>query len=177
MDQELNIPVDEQAFAEIYESCWKDLYLFSCRYVDDRDIAKGFVQDVFITLWEKKETLKIRTSLKNYLYGAIKLKVLEYHRKKSVRERFMEHSLHSQHSGNNLHTENEVAFKELKHALTAAVERMPQRSRQVYEMSRNQGMDNKSIATTLMISEKAVEGNITRAIEFIKHHLRFFRHR
>jgi RNA polymerase sigma-70 factor, ECF subfamily len=166
--------VNENTFTEWYEAHWHELYHAGKRYTESEEIAKGLVQNVFISLWERRETIVIHSSIQHYLHRALKLKALEFYRKETVKERFLkyeEHRLQTLH-----HTaDQQLSYKEIMGVLTNAVEQLPERCREVYLMSREAGMDNRSIAARLVISEKAVEGNITRALSAIRNKLSIFR--
>lgn len=174
MPEKLNIQITEGTFTEMYEEYWHELYMAGKRYVNDEDIAKCLVQNVFISIWERRRELIIHTSARSYLHQALNLKVLEYYRKQEVKERYqLSNKLPETSVSNN--TEQHISYKELISVLNIAVNELPQRCRQVYLMSRENGMDNKTIAAELVITEKAVEGNITRALASLRQRLKVFR--
>ncbi len=167
------IKINEQVFIDLYEAHWKELYLYSNSYVNDTEVAKELVQEVFISLWENRHKTTIKTSEKKYLFSAVKLKIFEHYRKQAVRERYLwNKSFETPENPQN--TEQQVTYHELKNALHNIVGNLPEKSRMVYQMSREEGMSNKSIATHLSISQKAVEANITRALSTIKKKLKTF---
>lgn len=173
MTQSAGIRITEEVFVQAYETHWRDLYVFCNKHVTDTEVSKELVQEIFISLWEKRHNRVIETTLKNYLFSALKLKILEYYRKQQVRDQYMVYKTTTATPPVN-HTEKQIHYNELQHALHTAIQLMPERSREVYLLSRENGMDNKSIAATLLITEKAVEGNITRALAFIRKKLRLF---
>jgi RNA polymerase sigma-70 factor (ECF subfamily) len=69
---------NREAFNEIYERYWLKLYMASIKRIKSSDDAKDIVQDLFISLWMKRESLVINKSLSSYLYTAIKYKVINY---------------------------------------------------------------------------------------------------
>jgi RNA polymerase sigma-70 factor, ECF subfamily len=174
LPENLHITIDESTFTKWYEAYWHELYIAGKRYTESEEVAKGLVQNVFISLWERRHNLVIRSSVQHYLHRALKLKAMEYYRKEIVKDKFLTHEeqrLQSVH-----HTaDRQLSYKEIMGALTNAVEQLPERCREVYLMSREAGMDNRSIAAHLVISEKAVEGNITRALSAIRNKLSIFR--
>lgn len=172
MHHEVNISITEATFIAAYEAHWKELYLAAGRYVSDKELAKELVQELFISIWEKRDTLVIHTSVRNYLFGALKLKTLEYYRKQVVRERYIADQQKIQTQEKQV-TEEQVIADDLRRKLQEVILQMPKRSQEVYKLSREEGMDNKSIAKVLLISEKAVEGNMTRALSFIRKQLKW----
>ena len=169
-----HITVNETTFTEWYECYWHELYKAGKRYTESEEVAKGLVQNVFIGLWERRHAIVIHTSVQHYLHRALKLKAMEYYRKETVKDKFLTHEEQRLRSAH--HTaDQQLSYKEIMGALTNAVEQLPERCREVYLMSREAGMDNRSIAAQLVISEKAVEGNITRALSAIRNKLSIFR--
>lgn len=170
--QYLNI--NAKNFPEIYDLYWNELFCFCRHHTGDEEAAKEIVQQIFISIWERREQLQIETSVRAYLYGAAKLKIVEYHRKQVTKKKHEStHFAEMNKVSNN--TEEHILHKDLLRELQLAISTLPERCRQVYLMSREDGMDNRSIAASLVITEKAVEGNITRALRHIRDHLKVFR--
>lgn len=175
MNNESNFTlIDESNFAAAYESCWLDLFNYCNRFVNDDEQSKEMIQDIFIYLWEKRNEIEIKNGFRNYLFGALKLKIISHYRKQGVRKMYVAYKQSSEQNLQHHLTADVVAFNELSLALNLAVDDLPARSRQVYKLSRESGLDNKTIASALMITEKAVEGNMTRALSFIRKKLKIF---
>lgn len=66
---------DQAAFINIYNEFWESLYAISYNRVRSKEVAEDILQEVFTNLWKTREILNIKTSLRNYLYTAIKYKV------------------------------------------------------------------------------------------------------
>lgn len=135
--------------------------------------AESIVQSVFISFWEKRKTIKIVGSIENYLVGAVKLAVMDYKRKYAVRkERLEEHLMN--YCGSSHCTENELAFEELNAEVNKLTDSLSCQCKKVYELSRKKGLNNKEIASTLLISEKTVEAHLTKALKHLRAHLHEF---
>lgn len=172
MNREEHIRITEETFVQAYETYWKDLYTACCHYVDDTALAKEIVQELFISLWEKRERLEVTTSIQTYLFSALKYKVLEHFRKQAVREQYIQYKQHTADHSEQHGPDEQLSFNELRTLLHQIVQSLPERSREVYRLSREEGMSNRSIAKALLISEKSVEGNMTRALGFIRRKLK-----
>lgn len=166
--------ITDQNFEEVYNQYWNELFCFCRHHAGDEEAAKEIVQQIFISIWERREELQIQTSVRAYLYGALKLKILEYHRNQAIKKQHENVHYAKMNKISNI-TEEHILHKELLRELQSAINTLPERCRQVYLMSREEGMDNRSIAATLVITEKAVEGNITRALKHIRDRLKVFR--
>lgn len=161
---------DEKWFSHVYEQHWEKLYAVCYNNLKETETAKELVQDIFKSLWERKEMLEITTSLEHYLVRAAKLKVFEYIRNKALRQKHMQCALEEHCSSANC-TEEEVLLSGLKEKVNYLVDRLPCQCQNVYKLSREKGLSNKEIASSLLISERAVEYHITKALSFLRKNL------
>ena len=83
---------DRQAFAELYDRYWADLFQLAARKLASPELAEELVQDLFITLWQRRETLAI-AQVNRYLFSALKFSVIDHVRTQEVHERFVDHYL------------------------------------------------------------------------------------
>ncbi len=144
-------------FSEIYNRHWETLYQSAFNILKDKDCCLDIVQDVFISLW-KNENLNI-VSLRGYLIAAVKYQVANYLRHGKVKQFFFEEVQQShQHSA---FFDTSLEVKELKEIIYHFTNALPERSRLIFKMSRNEHMTNKQISEELGISEKTVENQIT----------------
>ena len=160
---------DIKAFDEIYRRYWLGLFKTANHKTGSRFIAEELVQDLFASLWLRREELKVGTSLKNYLYSAIKNLVISHIRKEIVARKFSPVL-----QGIDNSTENSLDFEELKQTLEKAVSQMSNTSQEVFRLSRYDGQSTKKIAEQLQISDKAVEYHLTKTLKFIKKYLNDF---
>ncbi|MDQ1089191.1 RNA polymerase sigma-70 factor [Siphonobacter sp. SORGH_AS_1065] len=157
---------DAQSFERLYIMYWKKVYAVCYNQLKDIELAQGMVQDIFLSLWERRASLVIASSMEHYLVRAAKLKVFEYFRNKAIQEKHLEQVRLEQKICTRC-TEFEVEYEDLHTKLQSLVEHLPCQCKKVYEL-RGEGLSNKEIAHTLTISEKAVEYHITRALQFLK---------
>lgn len=138
-----------------------------CRFIylhlDDKNVAEELAMDIFIYLWENRETFQIQLSLKAYLFQAAKNKCLNELRKKkeTVGLDGVEVSTINT-SVSTLETE------ELYRLIQEAVFSLPDKCRNIFLLSRSENLTNQEIARRLNISVKTVEGQITTALKKIK---------
>jgi RNA polymerase sigma-70 factor (ECF subfamily) len=78
---------DERVFETVYRSVYASLWRFAVRLVQSRDGANDVVQDVFLSIWAHRETLSVRTTIRAYLYGAVRQRALRYVRHQRVVDR------------------------------------------------------------------------------------------
>ena len=154
---------NEDAFKSLFETYFTSLCRFIYLHLDDKNVAEELAMDIFIYLWENRETFQIQLSLKAYLFQAAKNKCLNELRKKkeTVGLDGVEVSTINT-SVSTLETE------ELYRLIQEAVFSLPDKCRNIFLLSRSENLTNQEIARRLNISVKTVEGQITTALKKIK---------
>ena len=159
-----------EGFEKIYNTFVGRIYGICRHQIDNKEVVEEIVQDVFRSLWERRDTLEINESPKKYLTGAAKLKVIDYFRQKARAKKHLACVLEEHcHSDNCI--EQAIAYNELRARITELVDQLPCQCREVYRLSRERGLSNKEIALALLISEKTVEYHMKKAFTFMKNHL------
>lgn len=163
---------DEAAFEELYNRYWAELYASAFKRLRIKEAAEEIVQDLFTSLWTKRDSLVIHTSLQNYLYSSIRYLVFAYFSKQDNRKTYEDFVLGGPISGDTS-TEDRIYLNDLERNLDQGLRRLPQKCRSVFELSRKQYKTNKEIASFLGISEKTVENHLTKALRTLRLHLRY----
>lgn len=169
---------EEQCFNLLFHRYFTRLHFFAIQYVKDNGSAESLVLDTFVTLWKKRNELKSASEngLLSWLYIVLKNNCYQHLKAISVTEKnvelFSEEQLKLDLAGLQSMEISEDFFDEISVIINNTLETLPSRCRQVFEMSRNEGMKNREIADVLQISEKAVEGNISRALKEFRKNLK-----
>lgn len=158
--------IDQNRFEALFQTYWKRMYAFALKTTDDEYDAQDIVQQIFKSLWERRSTLNL-TDAERYLLRSVKLKSLEYIRNKSTRNRHHNVILTQSSEG---YEDNQVNFRELKTRINNIIDTLPKQCKNVFKMSREQGLTNKEIAQMLYISERAVEYHISKALIVFRTH-------
>lgn len=158
---------DEKSFTEIFNRYWKTILVVAANKTGDLDEAEEIVQDIFISLWNRREQLQLTSSLKNYLTVSVKYQVIKTLAKKSSFQKFADHSLHTYDLLDDS-TQEWLEFEELRHRLSELVTELPEKCRLVYQLSRDSGYSQKQIAEELGISEKTVEAHLGKALKTLR---------
>lgn len=158
---------DQKGFTEIFNRYWKVMLVVAANKTGDLDEAEEIVQDIFVSLWNRREQLQLTSSLKNYLTVSIKYKVIKALAKKKNHQKFADHSKRANDLLDNS-TQEWLEFEELRHRLSGLVAELPEKCRLVYQLSRESGFSQKQIADRLGISEKTVEAHLGKALKTLR---------
>ncbi|MBB6273082.1 RNA polymerase sigma-70 factor (ECF subfamily) [Pedobacter cryoconitis] len=166
IDSLTSISIDKKNFEWIYNLYWEKVYAVCYNSIRETEPAKEMVQDIFKSLWERRENLELEKT-EHYLVRCAKFKSFEYIRNKISREKHMDLKMQDCKMSTNC-TEEHILFNNLKEKVSTLVEKLPCQCKRVYKMSREEGLGNKEIASSLLISERAVEYHIHKATNMLK---------
>lgn len=162
---------DARAFEKLFLCYNAKVYNFVAATLYDKRMAEDITQNVFLAVWEHRESIDPDKSFSAYLFTIARNMVFRqtekmlnaYHYAEKVKERSTEldHTM-----------EEELNSRFLEESVEKLIAKLPDARRKIFEMSRKEGLSNKEIAARLSISEKTVENQITRSIHFLKEHLR-----
>jgi RNA polymerase sigma-70 factor (ECF subfamily) len=159
----------EDAFDAIFRTHYAPLVGLAESLVRERAIAEEVVQEVMLEMWRRRETLHVQESLRAYLFRATRNRALNHLRHERVERRgepFARGETATPALGHHRLVEDEIDA-----ALRDAVQALPERCRQVFELSRAQGLRYAEIATTLGISVKTVEAQMGKALRILRDRL------
>jgi RNA polymerase sigma-70 factor (ECF subfamily) len=160
---------DAAAFEKLFKSYFQILVDFCFRFVEDVSIAENIVQDVFLKIWANRAKLDPGIKIKYYLYRAVKNKAFNHLRhlkivKKSAQDVYGNHI-----PGKT--PEEEITEEEMVELLIKAIEKLPEKCKTIFFMSKYDHLKYPEIAETLDISIKTVEYHMRRALKFLRKHL------
>ena len=161
---------DISAFDEIYHMYNDRIYQFALGLLKDEDSANEMVQQVFISIWEKRDRIRPDLNFRNYLMTITSNAVRKYFRRKSLQNKVYE-NLYSDKTFWSENTEDEVIYNELYAIAQRTIDKMSPRRKEVYQLSRQKGLRINEIAKQLGISESTAESHLTQALRFLKEEL------
>ncbi|TKG92927.1 RNA polymerase sigma-70 factor [Puteibacter caeruleilacunae] len=169
---------DDKTFRMTFDAYFPGLLAFAKEYVQDEEVAKNLVQEAFVKLWEKRETLSEDSNIKAFLYHILRNSSLNYLKGEKVRKKYEDRLKHSYNEAllnyealNRLDFDS-LSFEELANVISETINSLPPKCKQVFEMSRYQSLKNREIAEELGISVKAVEGHISKALKELRSELK-----
>lgn len=163
---------DHQKFEIVFKYFYNDLCRFAFSLLHDAEQAEEEVQEVFVKVWMKRESLTQVENLKAYLFRAVYNQCMNHIKHSKVKQTHAEHVLLS--SQNESLQSDELSLKQLKEEIKRHVDQLPDQCRKAFELSRYQELSYKEIAEVMQISVKTVENHIGRALKSLRHALKDF---
>lgn len=160
----------ESAYRELFTEYYRPLSVFALKYVGDLETAMEIVQDFFVHLFQNRESLVINTSLKSYLYQAVRNRCLNHIRKNQSRRRHLDQYMAEQEHSEDM--EAKVFETELEYRIFKIVEALPPQCKNIFTLSRVKGLSNGEIAEKLQISKRTVETQISSALKTLRTRLK-----
>jgi RNA polymerase sigma-70 factor (ECF subfamily) len=161
----------------VMEEIFKIHYLQLCNYayifLKDTDESEDVVQGVFYQLWKKKDSTEITTSLKSYLFTAVRNNCLKKVSHLKIRNQYKENIIHLDDKSSN-NTMDKVIGRELEEQIKNAIENLPQQCRLIFTLSRQSGFKYAEIAEHLEISVKTVENQMGKALKVLREKLKSY---
>jgi RNA polymerase sigma-70 factor (family 1) len=169
---------NEQGYKKLFYSYYRKLCIYAESFVANRDIAEDIVQDTFYSIWEKRHELNIESSLKSYLYRSIHNGCIHYLRHLKVQEKhskFYSLKLNEAQLLYNLNTDSTSSGlyrNELETMIKNAIESLPEKTRDIFLLSREKGLKNQIIADKLNLTVKSIEYHVSKALETLREDLK-----
>lgn len=154
---------DEQAFKYLFDAYFVPLCRYVHLYLDSTQEGEELVLDIFMHLWEHSSKINLTLSLKAYLFQAARNRCLNF-----LRDRKPTLSLDSVNDVANDETTSSLEVEELSQLIQEAICALPDKCREVFQLSREGNKTNQEIANEMNVSVKTVEAQITKALKRIK---------
>ena len=161
---------NNEAFDILFMKYCQKLYHFAHGFLRSHEEAEGAVQEVFVQLWEQRDQLKPEYSFNSYIFTVTKNRVLNIIRKRVYERKYLD-SLSVKQVLHDFTTEDQLNFRELLEISQEAIDALPPKRKQVFRMSREQGMTYEEIARHLGVSRKTVENQMVEALKALRGHL------
>ena len=150
----------------VFRAHYAHLVSFGQGFLGDRSAAEDVVQEVMLELWRRRGELVIQESLRAYLLRATRNRSLNQIRHSNVERRAEPHLIGEESIS--AAGASQIVASELRTALTSAVAELSPACREVFELSRGQGLRYAEIASTLGISVKTVESQMGKALRHLR---------
>jgi len=159
----------QKAIKYLFDLHYDDLCRYAFSLLENKEIAEEIVQEIFIYLWEKRQSINISASVKNYLFKSVKNQSINYFKSKYAKISSQTIDIDEYNTNNLIIEKSDI--KELSEISRNAIDSLPERCALVFKLSRNFGMTYNEIAESLQISVKTVENQMTIALKRIRTYL------
>lgn len=156
---------NQQAFAGLFRLFYSKLHSFCMQYVHVKEVAEEITNDVFIKLWNRREEILQVNNLSTYLFVAIKNYSLNYLKQYSHLHVAVEDTGGVSGLINRNDPEQQLEWKEISFQLNQAIDNLPDQSRTIFKLVKEDGFRYKEVAEILGISPRTVETQLFRAIK------------
>lgn len=154
-------------FDFIFHYYYSGLCAYCERFTGSPEVAEDLVQELFVTLWLKCEQIQITSSLKNYLFTSVKNRSFDYLKHEQRKTRKLNRFAQEKELPENL-SSLWFAEAELQAVVEKSLEKLPPRCREIFELSRFQGLKNQEIADKLGLSKRTVELQVSNALKQLR---------
>lgn len=162
---------DQLAFKQLFNYYYPGLVLYADQFTASNSQSEEIVQDFFVRLWERHHALRPAGSVKSYLFTSVRNGCLNYLRHQRVKSDYIR-ELEDLSQTHLLYDPDLYVASELQEKITQAIGKLPDRCREVFIMSRMEGMNNEDIACQLGISKRTVETQISKALKILRTELK-----
>jgi len=162
------------AYTQIYDRYFQLMFVFAYKKLLDEELAKDFVQELFVKLWVKRDTILLDGNLAQYLYISLRSRILDYFAHQKVQSKYVDF-LAGFVGGDVVEaTDHLIREKQLSAYIQMQIAKLPVKMREVFELSRKEHLSNREIATQLGTSESSVSQHISGAVKILKSKLNSF---
>lgn len=171
--EQITVKALKEGSVDAFDLCFRRFYApliaFARSKTYYKDIAEEIVQNVFAELWERRESIPIKTEIKHYLFSVVKNDCYDFARHQKVEQKFLDYlATHQEESFEFFDTLVDEDFQKL---INEVYNSLPEQCRNIFYMSRLEEMSYKDISEKLGISIKTVENQVGKALKLVRQHL------
>jgi RNA polymerase sigma-70 factor (ECF subfamily) len=165
---------DREAFRELYKEFYVGLCVHARRFLGDKESAEEVVQEVFLRLWERRESLDIHETIGAYLFQSVRNASLNHLKHLQIVHKFRQDVTEQLKDAEDYYTltqENGQSIylaKELENHIYSAIEELPEQCKAIFKMSRFEGLKNQEIANQKGVTLNTVQKQISIALEKLR---------
>jgi RNA polymerase sigma-70 factor (ECF subfamily) len=157
---------DHAAFRSLFDTYYASLCHYASHFLNDDSLSEEVVQELFVKLWEKRKMLDVETSVKHYLFRAVRngcLNQIQHDKVKQLHGKKLKEALMSEDPA-----EEYMITPEMILRLEEGIELLPVKRREIFRLSREYGLKYREIAEKLQISIKTVETQMGLALKALR---------
>ena len=163
----------EEAFKTIFERYYSSLCCFAVQYLKDDSSAEEIVQDVFLKIWEKRNSIRIETSVKNYLFRSVRNTCLNLIQHEKIKNQHVDDT--QKRFKQEIDPDKYYLEIDLVKKIEESIDSLPEKRREIFRLCKEDGLKYKEIADRLNISVKTVEAQMGLALKTLREKLKNYR--
>lgn len=160
-----------EAFTVLYRRYWEELFITAVKALRGKEEAADVVQDVFLSLWNRRNELNIQGSIGAYLQTSVRYKCIHYIEKNIIRRDYLVQLSEIEVTHTSSNPEIDLQLKEIQQTVSKTVANMPPKMQEVYNLSRYQHLTYSQIADQMGISSETVKKHVQSALRLIRTNL------
>lgn len=162
---------DERAFKILYDTFSPKVYTHAFNLLHSGELAEEMVQEVFLKIWRMREGLLdintleayLKTTTRNRCLNVIRRLLLDGKADKAITANYIE--AHNE-------TEETIILNDTRNVINQAMDLLPAQQKEVYRLCHQEGLKYEEVAIKLNISVNTVQTHMSRALKFLRHHLK-----
>lgn len=159
------------AFDSLFEAYSQKLYSFAFKYFKNVADSEELVQEVFVKVWENRQSLKSELSFKSYLFTIALNQIRRHFNKRATSLRYLE-ELKNENGMLEFQENSDDHYESVLQQINLIIDQMPPRRREIFIKSKMEKKSSKEVAAELNISAGTVDNQVSEAIRFIRSHLK-----
>lgn len=161
---------DHAAFNEIWDRYKSKLYTFTLRMLGDREASRDLVSDLFVSIWSKRDAIKLSSSLSSYLYVSARNRAFDLISRRKVEGRYIDSFQDYLDRGED-NADHLIRSKEMAAMIDAEIHALPEKMREIFLLSRETQLSRAEISQRLGVSEETVKNQMHKALKLLKSRL------
>lgn len=157
-----------KAFDIIYKKYSRRLYGFVFRYIKQEADTEEIVQEVFVKIWQSRDNINIYSSFESFLFTIAHNATVNLLKKRATEQKYVEHVKSLQHVDETYELTDEIHYKELMYKFHRLLNELSPRQKEIFQLSREEGLSHKDIAEKLGISVQTVKNHLVTTLSFLK---------
>lgn len=162
---------DQQAFEELFNHYYSRLYNFSKRFLKSEEGIDDILQEVFLKIWRNRKNIKSQDTFNSYLFTITQNLLLNEIRRR-INARKKKDELFNASIAREYQSVEAVDYHDIKSRIGTLIEELPDRQKQIFKLSRIEGLSHKEIAKKLGVTTKTIEYHISQSIKILKRRLK-----
>ena len=158
---------NEKAFRQLFDLYYQDIYGYSISILKSKEAAEENVQDVFMKVWQNRETLNIDQSFKAFIFTIARNQAFNF-LNKAANEAILKEAIFYESQKSHDYGDYSIREEDCKKLRKEAMKQLPPKRKQIFKMSRKKGMSYEEISQELGISINTVRNQMSKALESMR---------